>query len=87
MEILDGGRRAEVRGNADPVVLAIDFPEGAMPRTDEVGLAAVLFRWSNWCGGPARVRWLDGADPDSGLQPRQPGCQSDARPSVLRRFR
>ena len=81
VEILTRDRPAQVGGNADPVTPTVELPEGAEPA--EVGRAGLSWRWTNWCGGPTQVRWLDAADPDSGPAQRAPGCNDPSRPSVL----
>jgi hypothetical protein len=88
VEVVADGRRADVQGNADPVTPAVDFPESSDLRSGEAGTATVLLRWSNWCDGPAAVRWLDGVPADRRPQPPPlpaPPCRSTSRPSVLRR--
>ena len=77
------GRRADIEGNGAPVTLDAAMPEGA---PGGQGVAAVRWRWTNWCGGGrARVEVVDldrpGGGQDLEITPR---CTDRSRPSVIR---
>jgi hypothetical protein len=83
MEILDRGRRADVRGNGSTVKLDAVLPEGGTGI--EAGRFWVSVTWTNWCERkPVRFRWIDpllgGAElPDAPV----PGCHDTSEPSRL----
>jgi hypothetical protein len=81
VEILDHGRRADVRGNGVAVRLDRFLPEGS---TNEFGKLWASLTWTNWCGSRSvRVLWFDpllGEGPVLGPVPR---CDDPTKPSVL----
>ena len=84
MEILDRGRRADVRGNGDTVRLDAVLPEGA-PSPVEVGRFWVGVTWFNWCERrPVRIRLIDPLLGDAAVPDAPaPGCHDASKPSRL----
>jgi hypothetical protein len=82
VEILDGGRLADVRGNGLTVEQDVDLPEGSRDRIGETWAGVT---WSNWCGSrSARLRWSDPRfGRPRGLPLPAPICRDPTKPSVL----
>jgi hypothetical protein len=80
LELWEGGRLANVRGNRSTVELDGVLPEGSAGS----GWIAAAWRWRNWCGSRnVTVRYV-------GLQgwehpPLRPRCLDPAEPSTLQR--
>jgi hypothetical protein len=81
LELWEGGRLANVRGNRSTVELDGVLPEG----TAGSGWIAAAWRWQNWCGSrnvTVRYVGLPGWQQHPSLRPR---CLDPAKPSTLQR--
>ena len=84
MDILDRGRRADVRGNGGTVKLDTVLPEGGSGV--EAGRIWASVTWTNWCERrPVRIRLIDPL-PGGAEQPDVPvpACHDTSEPSRLR---
>jgi hypothetical protein len=83
LELWEGGRLADVRGNGSTVELDGALPEGS----GGSGWIAAAWRWRNWCGGPNVTVRYGGLN--SGQQREQPAlrprCLNPTKPSTLER--
>ena len=86
VEILEGGHRADVRGNGVTVQLDAVLPEGSEARLNKHGTSSAYLTWTNWCGPRSvRLRWLDPLLGDADIpDPPVPSCVDATKPSVLR---
>lgn len=80
LELWEGGRLANVRGNRSTVELDGVFPEGSAGS----GWIAAAWRWRNWCGDRnVTVRYV--GLPGWEHPPLRPRCLDPAKPSTLQR--